>query len=166
MHRVLRHYKAHARRDGVRPVVKRHMPTSYEATGPNQVWTWGITYLRDAEHSTRFYDAFVVIASHSRYMVNCDDFEAETDQNAVRFLSEAMDKHYIRPRCLVLHSDNGAAMKAAETLGLLAVRVWSFLTVGLGSATITSTASRCSKSPRKCPHLRWVLYAVVQHLGR
>lgn len=33
-----------------------------------------------------------------------------------------MDKHYIRPRCLVLHSDNGAAMKAAETLGLLAVR--------------------------------------------
>lgn len=33
-----------------------------------------------------------------------------------------MDKYYIRPRCLVLHSDNGAAMKAAETLGLLAVR--------------------------------------------
>ena len=51
-----------------------------------------------------------------------DVFEAETAQNAVRFLSEAMDKHYIRPRCLVLHSDNGAAMKAAETLGLLAVR--------------------------------------------
>ena len=118
----MRHYKANARRDGVRPVVKRHMPTSYEATGPNQVWMWDITYLRDAEHSTPYYYAFAVIDIYSRYMVHYDVFEAKTAQNAVRFLSEAMDKHSIRPRCLVLHSDNGAAMKAAETLGLLAVR--------------------------------------------
>ena len=122
MYRVLRRFKANARRDGVRSAIKRHKPTSYEATGPNQVWTWNITYLRDAEHSTRFYYAFAVIDIYSRYMVHYDVFEAETAQNAVRFLSEAMDKHYIRPRCLVLHSDNGAAMKAAETLGLLAVR--------------------------------------------
>lgn len=100
----------------------RYKPSRYEATGPNQVWTWDITYLRDAEHCTRFYYAFVVIDIYSRYMVHYDVFEAETSQNAVRFLTEAMDKHYIRPRCLVLHSDNGAAMKAAETLGLLAVR--------------------------------------------
>lgn len=59
-------------------------------------------------------------------MVHYDVFEAETSQNAVRFLTEAMDKHYIRPSCLVLHSDNGAAMKAAETLGLLAVRSVEF----------------------------------------
>ena len=122
VYRVLRHYKANARRDGVRACGNRHKPTSYVATGPNQVWTWDITYLRDAEHSTRFYYAFAVIDIYSRYMVHYDVFEAETAQNAVRFLSEAMDKHYIRPRCLVLHSDNGAAMKAAETLGLLAVR--------------------------------------------
>ena len=55
-------------------------------------------------------------------VVAYDVFDAETSQNAVRFLSEAMNKHFIQPRCLVLHSDNGAAMKAAETLGLLAVR--------------------------------------------
>ena len=122
VYRVLRRFKANARRDGVRSAIKRHKPTSYEATGPNQVWTWDITYLRDAEHSTRFYYAFAVIDIYSRYMVHYDVFEAETAQNAVRFLSEAMDKHYIRPRCLVLHSDNGAAIKAAETLGLLAVR--------------------------------------------
>lgn len=78
--------------------------------------------MRDAEHSTRFYYAFAVIDIYSRYMVHYDVFEAKTAQNAARFLSEAMDKHSIRPRCLVLHSDNGAAMKAAETLGLLAVR--------------------------------------------
>lgn len=56
-------------------------------------------------------------------MVHYDVFEAETAQNAVRFLSEAMDKHYTYTSALFgFASDNGAAMKAAETLGLLAVR--------------------------------------------
>ena len=68
VYRVLRRFKANARRDGVRSAIKRHKPTSYEATGPNQVWTWDITYLRDAEHSTRFYYAFAVIDIYSRYM--------------------------------------------------------------------------------------------------
>lgn len=54
VYRVLRQHKANTRRDGVRPTVKRHKPTSYEATGPNQVRSWDITYLRDAEHATRF----------------------------------------------------------------------------------------------------------------
>ena len=31
---ILRHYKANARRDGVRACGNRHKPTSYEATGP------------------------------------------------------------------------------------------------------------------------------------
>ena len=64
----------------------------------------------------------MVIGVFSRYLVHYDVYEAETAQNAVCFLREAIDKHYIRPRCLVLHSDNGATMKAAETLGLLTVR--------------------------------------------
>lgn len=123
VYRVLRRHKANRRREGVRPTVKRHKPLSYEATGPNQVWSWDITYLRDAEHATRFcYYAFAVVDIYSRYLVHYDVFDAETSQNAVRFLSEAMNKYFIQPRCLVLHSDNGAAMKAAETLGLLAVR--------------------------------------------
>lgn len=63
-----------------------------------------------------------MIDIYSRYKEHYDVFVAETAQNAVLFLSEAMDKHYIRHRCLVLHSDNGAAVKAAETLGLQAVR--------------------------------------------
>ena len=98
VYRVLRRFKVNARRDGVRPAIKQYKPTSYEATGSNQVWTWDITYLRDAEHSTRLYYAFAVIDIYSRYMVHYDVFEAETAQNAVRFLSEAMDKHYIYVR--------------------------------------------------------------------
>lgn len=61
VYRVLRRFKANARPDGVRPAIKQYKPTSYEATGSNQVWTWDITYLRDAEHSTRLYYACAVI---------------------------------------------------------------------------------------------------------
>ena len=43
VYRVLRRHKANTRRDGVRSGVKRYKPTSYEATGPNQVWSWDIT---------------------------------------------------------------------------------------------------------------------------
>ena len=38
----------------------------------------------------------------------------------MKFLEDAITKHRIKPRALVLHSDNGAAMKAASTLALLA----------------------------------------------
>jgi transposase InsO family protein len=126
VYRILRKRGANKRRDGVRASSNRHRPTSYEATGPNQVWTWDITYMRDAEHSTRFYYVFAVIDVYSRYLVHCDVFGAETAENAVQFLTAAMDKHRIRPRCLVLHSDNGASMKAAKTLGLLAAREVEF----------------------------------------
>lgn len=126
VYRILRSLDANKRRDGVRAPHRHHKPTSYEATGPNQVWTWDITYMRDAKHATRFYYVFAVIDVYSRYLVHCDAFKAESADNAVSFLTTAMEKHRIRPRCLVLHSDNGAAMKAAKTLGLLAVREVEF----------------------------------------
>lgn len=122
VHRVLAKLNANKRRDGVRTSTKRHKPTSFEATGPNQVWTWDITYVRDAEHATRFYYVFAVVDVFSRYLVHCDAFEAETAENAVKFLTEALDKHHIKPRHLVLHSDNGAAMKASLTMALLDAR--------------------------------------------
>lgn len=75
-------------------------PSSYEATGPNQVRSWDITYLRDAEHAARFYYAFAVVDIYSRYLVHYDMFDAETSQNAVRFLSEAMNEQALHPASL------------------------------------------------------------------
>ena len=61
-----------------------------------------------------------VVDIYSRYLVHYDVFDAETSQNAVRFLSEAMNKHFIQPRCLVLHSVRAwsEAMPVFEYLGL------------------------------------------------
>ena len=126
VYRIMRTEGANKRRDGTKTPIRRYKPTSYVATGPNQVWSWDITYLRDANHPTRFFYAFAAIDIYSRYVVHADVFEAENADNAVEFLSEAMDKHHIRPRALVLHSDNGAAMKAAPALALLERRQVQF----------------------------------------
>ena len=68
----------------------------------------------------RHYYVFAIVDIYSRYVVHSDVFDSESTENAVRFLKAAITKHHIKPRALVLHSDNGAAMKAASTLALLA----------------------------------------------
>ena len=127
IYRIFRKLGANKRRDGTRAPTQRNKPSTFVATGINQVWSWDITYLRDAVHATRFYYVFAVVDIFSRYLVHYDVFTQETAESAVSFLREAFDKHHIRPRSLVLHSDNGAAMKAAQTLGLLAEREVEFL---------------------------------------
>ena len=122
IYRLFKETGLDVRRDGARPGVHRNKPTSFVATGPNQVWAWDITYLRDANYKTRFYYAFAIVDIYSRYVVHADVFDSETADNAVSFLSEAFDRHHIAPRQLVLHSDNGAAMKAAQTAALLVNR--------------------------------------------
>ena len=39
--------------------------------------------------------------------------------NTITFLSETLDKHGIQPNQLVLHSDNGSAVRAVDTLAML-----------------------------------------------
>ena len=120
VYRVFRERNVNIRRDGTRESIKRHKPTSFEATGPNQVWSWDNTYLKDANHQQCFYYVFAIVDICSRYVVHADVFDSESAENAVKFLEDAIKKHHIKPRALVLHSDNGAAMKAASTLALLA----------------------------------------------
>lgn len=120
VYRVFRERDVNIRGDGTRESIKRHKPTSFEATGPNQVWSWDNTYLKDANHQQCFYYVFAIVDICSRYVVHADVFDSESAENSVKFLEDAIKKHHIKPRALVLHSDNGAAMKAASTLALLA----------------------------------------------
>ena len=119
MYRVMRKANLNARRDSVRPPRKSYKPTSFEATGPNQVWSWDITYMRDSTCPGSFFYGYVIIDIYSRLIVHAEVNPADNADLACDFLAAAFRKHGIKPRALVLHSDNGSSMKAAETLGLL-----------------------------------------------
>ncbi len=119
LYRLFRAQGLNARRAPTREARRRSKPTAYSAEKPNEVWTWDITYLRSSKYTGRFYYAYVIVDVYSRMVVSARVFEADNADFAVRFLGDAFRRYGIKPGQLVVHSDNGASMKAAPTLALL-----------------------------------------------
>jgi len=90
---------------------KKAKPSSFAATGPNQVWSWDITYLASRVKG-QFYYLYMFEDIYSRKIVGYEVHERECGQLA----SELVQRCMLREQCfnqpLVLHSDNGAPMKA------------------------------------------------------
>ena len=98
---------------------KHGKPTSYRATGVNQVWTWDITYLRGPIRGIFFY-LYLIIDLFSRDIVGWEVWEEESAAHAsalIRRTCLAQRRLTIMP--LVLHSDNGSPMKGATMLDTL-----------------------------------------------
>ena len=95
-------------------------PTSYCATGPNQVWSWDITFLRSPVRG-QFYYLYLVIDIYSRMIVAWEIHENESAEHASQMITKACIRHGIAAleRPLVLHSDNGSAMKGGTMLSTL-----------------------------------------------
>ena len=98
-----------------------------EARGPNQVWSWDITYLPTSVCGVWLY-LYLVIDVWSRKVVDWDVADREEAQIAADLVSRACLRERIskgRPQPLILHADNGNAMRAAtlesrlEELGVL-----------------------------------------------
>ncbi len=120
LYRIFRERSLLGRRTPTRTAQVRSKPTSNSATKPNAVWTWDITYLRTSRYTGTFYYAYVIVDVYSRYVISAKIFTADNAEFASQFLQEAFDKYGIAPGQLVVHSDNGASMKAAKTLSVLA----------------------------------------------
>lgn len=116
-YRVLRREKLLAHREPSR-VRQNSRPKEYRATGPNQVWSWDITYLRSAVRG-RFYYLYLVLDVWSRMITAWEVAELESDQIAARMISEACMRHGVERDRLVIHSDNGGPMKGATLLATL-----------------------------------------------
>jgi transposase InsO family protein len=92
---------------------KSNRPPELVATGPNQVWSWDITYLKTAVAGIFLY-AYVIIDVWSRKIVGWEVQDRESPELAAALfkrLSENMSLKGVR-----LHADNGNAMKAATIL--------------------------------------------------
>jgi len=88
------------------------------ASGPNQVWTWDITYLKGPVRGA-FYYLYVVIDLYSRLVVGWLLAESECAELARRLLEQSYRKHQVQPGKLTLHADRGAPMKSKSVAQLL-----------------------------------------------
>jgi len=93
-------------------------PAQHVANGPNQVWSWDITYLRSAVRG-RFYYLYLILDVWSRKIVGTAVHEIEDNELAAQLIREAARCEQIDPGTLVLHSDNGGPMKGATMLATL-----------------------------------------------
>ncbi|WP_411969648.1 IS3 family transposase [Pseudomonas sp. p1(2021b)] len=106
------HRRGRSRRPQARPL------TTHRASGPNQVWCWDITWLPSTVKG-RFFYWYMVKDIYSRKLVMNEVHEAESAEHASILLERACLREGIRPDTLVLHSDNGSAMKGATMLAAL-----------------------------------------------
>jgi transposase InsO family protein len=117
IYRILRAQRQLAHRGTSRPRTRRR-PREQVATGPGQVWSWDITYLRGPVRG-RFLYLYLVMDVWSRMIVAAEVHTAESDEIAGRMITAAAQRQNVRPRTLVLHSDNGSPMRGSEMLATL-----------------------------------------------
>lgn len=116
-YRVLRDADQLARR-GKPKAPPRGRPAPLVATGPNQVWSWDITYLATTVKGTFFY-LYLIMDVFSRKIVGWEVYPSESAEQAASVLRKAHLREGVRADALVLHSDNGAPMKGATMLATL-----------------------------------------------
>jgi len=117
MYRVLRQEKQLMHRGRTRPKTRRPSNT-HLATGPNQVWSWDITYLRTKVRGCFLY-AYLVTDVWSRKIVGWQIHDNESADHASMLIVSSCHAENVGDNELVLHADNGGPMKAATMLATL-----------------------------------------------
>lgn len=116
-YRVLRAANQLAHRGKAKmPANKR--PEAMFATGPCQIWTWDITYLRTPIWGLFFY-LYMIVDVYSRKIVGWEVFSTESSEHAATLFHKTYLREGVAGESLVLHSDNGSPMKGATMLATL-----------------------------------------------
>ena len=116
-YRVLRQEDLAAHREPSAPREPRPRP-DHVATGPNQVWSWDITYLRSAVRG-EFHRLYMIVDVWSRKIVGWAVHPVESNELAAQLFVETCRRLQLDPDGLVLHADNGGPMKGSTMLATL-----------------------------------------------
>ncbi|WP_420795897.1 IS3 family transposase [Candidatus Symbiobacter mobilis] len=117
-YRVLREAGQCNRRGRARAPKQTQRPQAWEASSPNRVWTWDITYMPTLVKG-EFYRLYMAVDVYSRKIMGWEVHCEETAQHAAILIEKACMVHEITREQLVLHSDNGSPMKGVTMLGML-----------------------------------------------
>jgi len=86
-------------------------PTTHVAAGPNQVWSWDISWLPSRVRG-RFWYLYLIEDIYSRKIVGWEVHERETGELAATLIQRAVMAEQCFRQPLVLHADNGSPMKS------------------------------------------------------
>lgn len=100
------HHRGHAKPKGS---IKK--PTSHIASGPNQVWSWDISYLASTVIGQFFY-LYMIIDIYSRKIVGWEVHDSESGELGAKLVERAVWSEQCVHSDVVLHSDNGSPMKS------------------------------------------------------
>lgn len=118
LYRVLKDHEQLAHRGKAQPPKDKPLPAALKATGPNQVWSWDITYLPSSIRG-KFMYLYMIMDVYSRKIVGWEVHHNESSEHAATLIDKACLKHGITKDQLILHSDNGGPMKGATMLSTL-----------------------------------------------
>jgi transposase InsO family protein len=118
MYRVQRRYGL---RRTERTTARTHVArasTVHQATGPNQVWSWDITWLPTTVRGSYLY-LYLIMDVWSRRIVGWDIAKHESADLAAALITRTCSEGNVDPRGLVLHSDNGTPMRGSTMMSTL-----------------------------------------------
>lgn len=116
-YRILREEGLLNHRETSRPPVHAR-PSEKNATGPNQVWSWDITYLLSLVRGQYFY-LYLVMDIWSRKIMGWEVHPVEEMELSSAMFRRLCAEEKISPDQLELHADNGGPMKGATMLATL-----------------------------------------------
>ncbi|MBF9019051.1 IS3 family transposase, partial [Oceanispirochaeta sp. M2] len=114
-YRVLKEEKLNHHRGNTRPGTSHNKPPELIATGPNQVWTWDITWLHSYIRGI-FYYAYTIIDIWDRSIVKWAIHDREDDVLAQELFQSAFEENGYPD--VFVHSDNGNPMKGISLMTL------------------------------------------------
>ena len=117
-YRVLKEANQLQHRQKAKPDRQVKKPRALTATGPNQIFTWDITYLPTQVKGIFLY-LYLVMDIYSRKIVGWQVHEEESSTLASGLMTDICQREGILPDQVTLHSDNGSPMKGATMLATL-----------------------------------------------
>lgn len=117
-YRILNDCSQLKHRDKCKPAKKVVKPQALTATGPNQIYTWDITYLPSQVKGLFFY-LYLVLDIYSRKIVGWQVHSEELSVLAADLMVDICQREGVERNQVTLHSDNGSPMKGATMIATL-----------------------------------------------
>jgi putative transposase len=118
MYRVQRRHGLHTKKQTTLRTQVARASTVHKATRPNQVWSWDITWLPTTVRGSYLY-LYLIMDVWSRRIVGWRIAERESADIAAALMKQACSDGHVDPRGLVVHSDNGNAMRGSTMISML-----------------------------------------------